>query len=284
MTTISLPGPLLLLGAGRMGAAMLEGWLKAGVDASRIMVRDPAPSPQAAQAIAAHSISLNPDAREMAKAALLVAAVKPQVMDEALAPVAPLFAARPPLVLSIAAGRDMASFKAHFGPAAPVIRAMPNTPSAIGRGITGFAASAEVTGEQKELARQLLAALGEVVEVESEEQIDAVTAVSGSGPAYVFLLAECLGHAGRKLGLEAELAGKLARATVTGAAALMEQSGQPPGDLRAAVTSPGGTTQAALEVLMADDGLCALMERAVAAAEERSRQLAGKDEKRDSGS
>ena len=265
--------PILLLGAGRMGTAMLEGWLKAGLPPERILVSDPAPSAPAARLAGEHGIALDPPAEDLARAGVLVAAVKPQVMDEALAPLSGLFA-RPPLVLSIAAGRTIASFKAVFGGNTPVIRAMPNTPAAIGRGITAFAASAEASAEQKELARALLAALGDVVEVEEEGLIDAVTALSGSGPAYVFLLAECMAAAGERLGLPAALARRLARATVSGAGALLDQAQEDAPALRRAVTSPGGTTAAALEILMADKGLCELMERAMTAAAERSRQLA----------
>ncbi len=267
--------PVLLLGAGRMGTAMLGGWLKAGLKGADILVLDPAPGEEAAQLIAQAGIALNPPAQELARAAILVAAVKPQVMDEALAPLAPLFSAAPPLVLSIAAGRTIASFKALFGEKAPVIRAMPNTPAAIGAGITAFAASAEVSARQRATARALLAALGEVVEVDDESLIDAVTALSGSGPAYVFLLAECMAAAGEELGLPPALARKLAQDTVSGAGALLKHAREDAPALRRAVTSPGGTTAAALDILMRDDdGLCRLMQRAMKAAAERSRQLA----------
>ncbi len=274
---LTLPGKLVLLGAGRMGSAMLEGWLKAGAEGGKIAVIDPAPPEKTARLIAEAGAALNPAPETLADAAVFVAAVKPQMMDKALSGVAPALRAGHPLVISIAAGKPISAFKAHFGQAAPVIRAMPNTPAAIGRGITGFAASAEVTEAQKALARALLAALGEVVEVDSEEQIDAVTAVSGSGPAYVFLLAECLAKAGEAQGLAPELAEKLARATIAGAGELMIQSGEAAEALRRAVTSPGGTTAAALELLMDERGagLCDLMTRAVAAAAARSRELAG---------
>ncbi len=272
-----MEGRLLLLGAGRMGTAMLRGWLASGMPADRIVVLDPAPSEEALRLIGEAGIALNPSPEETGPASVLVAAVKPQVMDEALSGIAPrLPGDGPPLILSIAAGRTIASFKRHFGGDAPVVRAMPNTPAAIGAGITGFAASPEVDEAQKALARALLSALGEVVEVADESLIDAVTAVSGSGPAYVFLLAECLAEAGVRQGLPADLAAKLAQATVSGAGALLGASGEDPAALRRAVTSPGGTTAAALEVLMDDaDGLCRLMERAVAAAARRSRELAG---------
>jgi len=272
-----MEGRLLLLGAGRMGSAMLRGWLISGLPAERIIVLDPAPSEDIRRMAGDAGAVLNPPAEELGDVSVLVAAVKPQVMDEALSEIAPaLSAGGTPLVLSIAAGRTIASFKRHFGEDAPVIRAMPNTPAAIGEGITGFAASPEVSEAQKDMARALLAALGEVVEVADETLIDAVTAVSGSGPAYVFLLAECLAEAGARQGLPPELAARLAQATVSGAGALLKASGEEPAALRRAVTSPGGTTAAALEVLMDDrQGLCRLMDRAVAAAVRRSRELAG---------
>ncbi len=272
-----MEGRLLLLGAGRMGTAMLRGWLASGLPASRIVVLDPAPSEEVRQLAGSAGPVLNPPAEELGDVSVLVAAVKPQVMDEALSGIAPaLSVGGTPLILSIAAGRTIASFKRHFGEDAPVIRAMPNTPAAIGKGITGFAASPEVSGAQKDMARALLSALGEVVEVADESLIDAVTAVSGSGPAYVFLLAECLAEAGMRQGLPPDLAARLAQATVSGAGALLKASGEEPAALRRAVTSPGGTTAAALEVLMDDrEGLCRLMERAVAAAARRSRELAG---------
>ncbi len=272
-----MEGRLLLLGAGRMGTAMLRGWLASGLPAGRIVVLDPAPSEEVRHLAGGAGPVLNPPADELEDVAVLVAAVKPQVMDEALSGIVPaLSAGRTPLILSIAAGRTIASFKRHFGESAPVIRAMPNTPAAIGEGITGFAASPEVSAAQKDMARALLSALGEVVEVADESLIDAVTAVSGSGPAYVFFLAECLAEAGVRQGLPPELAARLAQATVSGAGALLKTSGEKPAALRRAVTSPGGTTAAALEVLMNDrEGLCRLMERAVAAAARRSRELAG---------
>ncbi len=278
MNTIpDMEGRLLLLGAGRMGTAMLRGWLASGLPGRRIIVQDPAPSEEALSLVRSSGAALNVAADDLTDVSVLVAAVKPQIMDEALSGIAPaLSAGRTPLILSIAAGRTIDSFKRHFGADAPVIRAMPNTPAAIGEGITGLAASPEVTDAQKAMAQALLAALGDVVEVADEALIDAVTAVSGSGPAYVFLLAECLTEAGVRQGLPPELAARLARATVSGAGALLKAAEEDPATLRKAVTSPGGTTAAALEVLMNDEeGLCRLMERAVAAAARRSRELAG---------
>ncbi len=269
-------GDIVLMGAGRMGAAMLKGWLEAGLDPTRVVVLDPSPSAEALALIEAHDIRLNPADDAALAPAVLVTAVKPQVMAQALAGLPAAVKRARPLVLSIAAGTPVAAFADALGDA-PVVRAMPNTPAAIGKGMTGFFASAGVSDAQKALARALLGVLGHVTEVTTEADIDKVTAVSGSGPAYVFLLTECLARAARELGLPAEVADELARRTVIGAAALLERSGEDPAALRRAVTSPGGTTEAALEVLMADDdGLCHLMERAVKAAERRARELAGK--------
>ena len=275
-SSITLPGPLLLLGAGRMGMAMLKGWLKAGLPPRYIMVREPAPSPELLEIAKEKGILLDPAEDAIGQTAVLVAAVKPQVMDDALSGLAPVLPQPAPMVLSIAAGRTIASFKRHLGADTPVVRAMPNTPAAIGRGISAFIASPEVSEEQKALARALLSALGEVVEVSDEAQMDAVTAVSGSGPAYVFLLTECMQQAAERLGLPTDIAARLARATVSGAGALMDRVSDDPAALRAAVTSPGGTTAAALSILMqADENLCTLMEKAIAAALRRSRELSG---------
>ncbi len=260
-----------------MGMAMLKGWLKAGLAPEDILVREPAPSAELRALAAEKGISLDPSDAAIAETAVLVTAVKPQVMDQALSALASLLPRPAPMVLSIAAGRTIASFKRHLGADTPIIRAMPNTPAAIGKGITAFCISPEVNDSQKEIARTLLSALGEVVEVSQESQMDAVTAISGSGPAYVFLLTECLQHAAEKLGLPRQIAARLARVTVTGAGALMDAVADDPATLREAVTSPGGTTAAALSILMqADENLCTLMERAAMAAAHRSRELAGK--------
>jgi pyrroline-5-carboxylate reductase len=194
-------------------------------------------------------------------------------MEDALPGIVPLKASRP-LVLSVAAGKTIAYFEARFGTDAAVVRTMPNTPAAVGRGITAMVANPNVSPQQAELARTLLGAVGDVVTVDREGLIDAVTGVSGSGPAYVFYLTECLAAAGEKAGLPADIAMKLARATVSGAGELMRVTGTEAATLRQNVTSPKGTTHAALQVLMADDGLQPLMDRAVAAATNRSRELA----------
>jgi pyrroline-5-carboxylate reductase len=264
---------LLLVGCGKMGSAMLEGWLSSGV-ADRVVVVEPqggAPSdPRVTPCAGPAQIppGFRPDA--------VVLAVKPQFMDT----VVPAYAAfvrdgeGAPVFLSIAAGKTIGYFERLLGPGAAVVRAMPNTPAAIGRGITAACANARVDAGGRALCDALLAAVGEVAWIEEEGLIDAVTGVSGSGPAYVFLLAEALAEAGRAAGLPDELATRLARATVAGAGELLRRSDEPAAQLRRNVTSPNGTTQAALEVLMAPDGLPALMERAVATATRRSRELA----------
>lgn len=271
---VTLRGTLVLVGAGKMGGAMLEGWLKGGADPARIVVFDPAPPAEVRAIIDQAGVRLNPPVGSIADAEVIVIAVKPQVMEEVLPAVEPLARSRP-LILSVAAGRTIAFLERHFGSDAAVIRTMPNTPAAVGRGITAMVANSNVSADQVELARTLLSAVGEVVTVEDEALIDAVTAVSGSGPAYVFYLTECLAAAGEKLGLPGELAMQLARATVAGAGELMRQSGIAAATLRQNVTSPAGTTHAALQVLMADDGLRPLLDRAVKAACDRSRELAG---------
>ncbi len=271
---IELSGKLVLVGAGKMGGAMLEGWLKAGVKGTQVVVLDPAPPPESAALVAEHGIAHNPPLESLTGVEVVVMATKPQIMDEVLERVGRL-GAQHPLILSIAAGKTIATFEKAFGDDAAVIRSIPNTPAAIGRGITAMAANSHVSGDQIALARTLLSAIGEVVSVDDEALIDAVTAVSGSGPAYVFYLTECLARAGAAAGLPQGLAMQLARATVAGAGELMHRSGIEAATLRQNVTSPKGTTWAALQVLMADDGLEPLMKRAVKAATERSRELAG---------
>jgi len=272
--SINLKGRIILVGCGKMGGAMLEGWLKAGVPAAKIVGLDPKPPQEMADLIAGHKIALNPAIGEITDAEVIILAVKPQLMAEVLPALLPLMKSKP-LVLSIAAGKTIGGFEKAFGSETAIIRAMPNTPAAIGRGITGLVGNAHVTAAQLALAEALLASTGEVLRVQNEEAIDFVTAVSGSGPAYVFYLAECLAAAGEKLGLPADIAMRLARATVSGSGELLHQSAQDAATLRQNVTSPNGTTYAALQVLMADDGLKPLMEKAVAAAAHRSKELAG---------
>ena len=271
-------GSVLLVGAGRMGGALLKGWLAGGHDAARIFVQEPSPPPDVAEAIAAAEIVTGEPPVMSTPPRVIVLAVKPQMMEALLPAIAPL-AGPDTVVLSVAAGTSIESMARHFGPDAAIVRAMPNTPAAIGRGITALCANSKATPEQCAECEALLKVSGETVWVNEEGQIDAVTAVSGSGPAYVFLLAECLTEAAKATGLTPDLAAKLARATVSGAGELLHQSTLEPAELRRNVTSPGGTTQAALNVLMGEGGaahpLEDLMTRAVAAALARARALAG---------
>jgi pyrroline-5-carboxylate reductase len=271
--TLKLEGTLLLAGAGKMGGALLEGWLAGGLDPRQIQVQDPGPPPEVRTTLERHRIALSPSlSRQPSPPAVVLVAVKPQVMEEVFPPLAKLCGPST-LVLSVAAGRTIASFERHLAPGAAVVRTIPNTPAAVGRGITVCTANHAVTAAQRALAERLLTVVGDVGWVEDEALIDAATAVSGSGPAYVFLLAECLAEAGRMVGLPCDLARRLADRTVAGAGELMHRSGLDPATLRKNVTSPNGTTAAALAVLMAADGLAPLMARAVEAAEKRSREL-----------
>lgn len=268
---LDLPGTLVLAGAGKMGGAMLRGWLDAGVAGNQLAVIDPAPALQMQALASAHGFSIYPDAAHIGEVSVLVLAVKPQILDAAAEMLAPLMASRP-LVVSIAAGKSVADLTGALGDV-PIVRSMPNTPAAVGRGITAGFAGPGVSSAQRDLATALLGAVGDVVWLEDEDLMDAVTAVSGSGPAYVFWLTECMAAAGRELGLPEEMANALARATVSGSGELMHQAPDTASTLRENVTSPGGTTAAALEVLMADDGLKPLMARALKAARDRAREL-----------
>jgi pyrroline-5-carboxylate reductase len=271
--TVALKGSLLLAGAGKMGGALLAGWLERGLDPQRVLVQDPAPPPEVKALLAKNGLAASPSIDHLAAApAVLVLAVKPQSMDEVLRPLAKL-AGCDTLVLSIAAGRTIRSLEAHLPAGTAVVRSIPNTPAAIGCGITVCCPNAHVTAGQREQCDALLAAVGEVGWVSDEGLIDAATAVSGSGPAYVFLLAECLAEAGKAAGLEVSLARRLANATVTGAGLLLRESGLEPAVLRRNVTSPNGTTAAALSILMGEDGLQPLLTKAVLAAAKRSREL-----------
>lgn len=271
--TGALPPGVLLIGGGKMGGALLAGWLRGALKPADAVVVEP---DQAAAARAATlGVSVVADAAAVPagfRPGVLVFAVKPQIMD-GVVPAYRMLAGEGALVLSIAAGRTIGSFARLLGEV-PIVRAMPNTPAAIGHGITVACPNAEVTPAMRERASMLLAAVGEVEWVADEALMDAVTAVSGSGPAYVFLMIEALAAAGVEAGLPAPLAARLALVTVAGSGALALESGAAPDELRRNVTSPGGTTQAALEVLMAVDGLAPLMARAVAAATRRSRELA----------
>ncbi|MFL5058457.1 MAG: pyrroline-5-carboxylate reductase [Xanthobacteraceae bacterium] len=267
------PGPLVLVGAGKMGGAMLDGWLQLGLPPARIAVIEPQPSAEIA-ALAARGLRLNSSLNGVHAPAAVVIAVKPQNAAEIMPLVAPL-AGGATVILSIMAGKTIGFLAKELPPEAAIVRSMPNMPASIGRGITVAVANPRVTSAQRELAHKLLAAIGAVEWVEDESVLDAVTAVSGSGPAYVFLLAESLAKAGAAAGLPADLAARLARATVAGSGELLHRSPLDAAVLRQNVTSPGGTTAAALELLMSEQGLDGLMRSAVAAATRRSRELAG---------
>ncbi|MDW9541172.1 pyrroline-5-carboxylate reductase [Sinorhizobium meliloti] len=271
--SIAVSGPIVLVGAGNMGGAMLAGWLKSGVRGSDVLVIDPGPSPAMAKLLADSGVQHATSAPAGGKAGAIFLAVKPQVMETVLPPLKGLVGPQT-VIVSVAAGKTLGFIERHLGEAATV-RAMPNTPAMIGRGVTGAFANARVSEAQRALVHDLLKVSGPVEWVGSEADIDAVTAVSGSGPAYVFYLVECMAEAGRKAGLEADLAVRLARETVAGAGELLHQSPDDAARLRQNVTSPGGTTAAALAVLMADDGMQPLFDRAIAAARKRAEELAG---------
>ena len=270
-----LPASLVLVGGGKMGRAMLEGWLALGLPGAAVAVLDPHPSPELADLARRHGVALGSDPGRLAPPEVLVLAVKPQMLGEAAPAVAPL-AGPGTLLISVLAGTTVAGLRSAFPEAAAIVRAMPNLPASIGRGATGAFAADGVSGAQRACATTLLACNGLVEWVGGEDAIDAVTGVSGSGPAYVFLLAECLAEAGVAAGLPADVAGRLARATVAGAGALLDASPLPAEQLRRDVTSPAGTTAAALAVLMRDTGgMASLLTEAVGAAKRRAAELAG---------
>ena len=277
MSSLSSVSPTLcLVGAGNMGGAMLAGWLAAGTPGNCVTVIDPKPSEAMAKLMADKGVYHVLSADEAKSCDIILVAVKPQMMETVLPKLTHLVNGEN-AVVSVAAGTTIEALSAPFDGVSPrVIRAMPNTPAMVQRGITVCVGNHRVSDAQKELVTELLEAIGDVEWVEDEDLIDAVTGVSGSGPAYVFHLAEVLAEAGAKAGLPEDLAAKLAQATVSGAGELMRQSDLTPGTLRENVTSPNGTTQAALEVLMGDGGFPHLLEKAVAAATNRSRELAGK--------
>jgi len=256
-----------MLGCGKMGSAMLEGWLKRGLDAAAVHVIDPYPSDW----LSAQGVAINADLP--ADPAVLMIAVKPQMMNDALPQVA-RFGGGGTLILSVAAGTSVTAYESAFGSGTRVVRSMPNTPAAVGKGITAIIGNAAATAADLDLAEMLLSAIGQVVRLETEDQIDAVTGVSGSGPAYIFYMIDALAAAGEAEGLPPDLAMQLAKATGAGAGALAEAAAETPEQLRINVTSPNGTTQAGLDVLMDDaTGLMPLMRATVAAAAGRSREL-----------
>ena len=272
----AFPSSLVLVGAGKMGAAMLEGWLGAGLAPSAVTVIDPAPSDALRALAEGQGFSLlTGDAQNEAKPSeVVVLAIKPQMLDQAAATFSPWVGPQT-LVVSVLAGKTVANVTARLPQTQKIVRAMPNLPASVLQGMTGCYAAPAVTDAQKALSQRLLEAVGAVEWVADEHLIDSVTSVSGSGPAYVFFLVECLTQAGIREGLPAAVAAKLARKTIEGAGELLRQSDLSPATLRQNVTSPGGTTAAALEVLMAEDGLAPLMEKAVHAARLRAEALSG---------
>lgn len=269
------PQSLILVGAGKMGEAMLRGWLAAGLEPSRVVIIEPAPSPSIVELTGRLGIPLNPELGMLQPPEALFLAIKPQTLEAAASDIAPLAGAGT-LVLSILAGKRIADLKARLPAARAFVRVMSNTPAAVGRGASAGAATASATTHQRAWTQSLMGAVGAFEWLDDEALIDAVTALSGSGPAYVFALVEAMAQAGEAVGLPADLAMKLARATVEGAGELLHrEAAVPAGKLRENVTSRGGTTAAALAVLHAPDGLAALMTRAVAAARQRAEELAG---------
>jgi len=264
--TLSQQG-LVLLGCGKMGSAMLAGWIANGLNPSSVYVVDPYPSDW----VLAQGVHVNEELP--AKPALVLIAVKPQMMQAAL-PTLQVMGGGETVFLSVAAGISIRTYEDILGANSPILRAMPNTPAAIGQGITALIGNAVSTADHIDLAHALLSAIGEVVDLDSESQMDAVTGVSGSGPAYVFYMIDVLAKAGEAQGLSPDLAMQLAKATVAGAGALAKASEETPEQLRINVTSPNGTTQAGLEVLMDQNaGLPRLISGTVAAATMRSKEL-----------
>jgi pyrroline-5-carboxylate reductase len=263
-------GPVVLIGAGKMGLALARGWIAGGLPPDRLVLCDPQPGEAAVSFAAQHGVRLleRPDG---VLVHVLVLAVKPQMIAEVMAEIAPVVGAHT-LVVSIAAGISLATIAAALG-TGRVVRTMPNTPAQVGKGISG-AVGLDITEDDRATAEALLGAAGQVLWFDDESRIDGVTAVSGSGPAYVFYMVEALAQAAERQGFDPEQAMQLARATITGAAGLLEaEPGTSPSQLRINVTSPKGTTAAALEVLMAPDGLAPLIDRAVRAARRRSEEL-----------
>lgn len=257
---------LVLLGCGKMGSAMLAGWLEGGLPAASVWVQDPHPSDW----LRGTGVHINAGFPE--NPAVVLIAVKPQMMGTALPALAALPKAGTTFV-SVAAGVSIEAYEAALGADTSIIRAMPNTPAAVSKGITAIIGNSVANAADLDLAEALLSAVGQVVRLEDEGQMDAVTGVSGSGPAYVFYMIDALAAAGTAQGLPADLAMQLAKATVAGAGALAESAPETPEQLRINVTSPNGTTQAGLEVLMSETGLAPLIAQTVKAAADRSREL-----------
>lgn len=263
---------VLLAGCGKMGTAMLTGWLSKLKDPLQFTIIDPLISLDHLAAKDDRVNIYNAIDRQMETPDIIVLAMKPQMMPDALPDLAKL--AGPDTVwLSIAAGITVDKLKSQLGEDTAIIRTMPNTPAAIGKGITAMIIDDRVSDDIAALSIRMMEVIGAVVMLDHEDDMDSVTAVSGSGPAYVFLMREALEAAGIGAGLKPELAEQLAAATLRGAVSLMDESDESPSQLRVNVTSPAGTTQAALDVLMADDGMISMMRKAVLAARDRSREL-----------
>jgi len=272
-----MQGTILLVGCGKMGGALLDGWFKRGLSPVDAIVVEPAGRGCVTACANHRALTVLPHMKDVPRdfrPDVIVFAVKPQAADQVI-PAYASFTPQRPVFLSVIAGRTSSYFRKHLGEDAAVVRAMPNTPAAVGKAISVLYAAPNVSEVQARVCEVLMSAVGQVTWIADEDQMDAVTAVSGSGPAYVFLLAESLRDAGIAAGLSPDLAAQLARATVAGAGALLEAGTVDPGLLRKNVTSPGGTTEAALNVLMAADGVKSLLVRAVAAATKRSKELAG---------
>ena len=270
LSAFTSAGPLVLVGAGKMGGALLKGWLDRGLDPGAVVVIDPSPPPDSAAWLKSARIAAHGSPPAVA-ARVIVVAVKPQVIAEVLPTLRPLVGAGT-IALSIAAGTTLKNLRTGLGDVA-IVRSIPNTPAQVGRGVTVAIANAAVDKAGRALVGELLAAVGDVIWVDKESLIDAATAVSGSGPAYVFHMVEALASAAVAVGFDRETAARLARATVVGAGELLHRSDLPADVLRQNVTSPKGTTAAALKVLMGRGGLTPLMKKAVAAARKRSREL-----------
>jgi pyrroline-5-carboxylate reductase len=264
--------PILLIGAGHMGGALLRGWLKQKL--TPIIVVEPNPSPDLKRAISKSRVVIVPDieSARVKKIRAGVIALKPQILKTDAARLRGIANLGAPMI-SIAAGTMIASLTKAWGPKARIVRAMPNVPGAIGHGISGLYAPKNATAADRKLTEELLSALGPTVWLKKESLIDTVTAVSGSGPAYIFLMVEALAEAGEREGLTRAAAKELARAMVAGAGAMLDHDPREPEELRRSVTSPKGTTEAALNVLMAKDGLKPLIQRAVTAARKRGAEL-----------
>ncbi|MBL4784022.1 MAG: pyrroline-5-carboxylate reductase [Cohaesibacteraceae bacterium] len=263
---------LTLIGAGKMGGAMLAGWLERGLHPDNVTAIDPGLPDEMASMAKKHGFRFVSSADQSGITDIVVVAVKPQILEKVLSGIRPVIGPDT-TVVSVVAGKNIAVFQQILGENCAIVRTIPNTPSQVGRGMTAGFASSNVSGETRAIVEELLTVIGEFSWVENESLIDTATAVSGSGPAYVFYLAECLAKAGVEAGMTSQMAEKFARQTVAGAGELLYHSDIPAAQLRQNVTSPNGTTAEALAVLMADDGMLPLMTKAVAAAKRRSEEL-----------